>query len=120
MINEKKLEQYKKAMLERRAELTEEITRRNANDKERENFTVGDSVDEAENAYEMDLDLSMKESLVRQVKEIDEALERMKTGAFGVCESCGEEIPAGRLKVRPNAIYCTRCAAENERKGPVS
>ncbi|WP_309069401.1 TraR/DksA C4-type zinc finger protein [Microbacterium sp.] len=46
-----------------------------------------------------------------ELREIDAALARLETGAYGVCESCGSEIPEGRLRARPTATRCVRCAA---------
>jgi hypothetical protein len=38
-------------------------------------------------------------------------LERIGSGAFGQCESCGKAIAAQRLKAIPYTRYCVRCAA---------
>jgi len=43
--------------------------------------------------------------------EIDDALERVRTGAYGTCEVCGQPIAAGRLEVRPFATTCITCAS---------
>jgi DnaK suppressor protein len=40
---------------------------------------------------------------------VDAALDRLDNGTYGVCASCGEEIPAERLEFRPNAIRCVSC-----------
>ncbi|MEW2065982.1 TraR/DksA C4-type zinc finger protein [Streptomyces sp. NPDC007346] len=42
--------------------------------------------------------------------ELDLAVERLETGGYGLCEGCGEPIPAARLEVRPAATACVRCA----------
>jgi len=116
-MNPKKLEQYRKMLLDRRQELAADLQQKTEREKDRENFIVGDSVDEAEASFEVDFDLTMKENMVRQIKEVDEALERIKEGTFGVCENCGEDIPQDRLKVRPNARFCIRCKSEMEKNG---
>lgn len=46
-----------------------------------------------------------------QLHEIDEALERVRAKAYGVCASCGRPIPVGRLRVRPWARQCVACAS---------
>jgi DnaK suppressor protein len=55
-------------------------------------------------------------ALVRQVRlhlaEIDAALGRCEEGTYGICETCGAAIGAGRLEARPVARTCIRCAAE--------
>jgi len=47
-------------------------------------------------------------------KKIEDALERIEKGLFGICLTCGEEIPIDRLKARPSAIRCVRCKAKSE------
>ena len=46
----------------------------------------------------------------RHLAEIDEAVERLADGTYGVCERCGEQIPDERLEVRPTARTCVACA----------
>ena len=54
-------------------------------------------------------------ALVRQARmhlaEVDAAVERLDSGAYGVCERCGEPIESGRLEARPVARACMACAA---------
>lgn len=47
--------------------------------------------------------------------KIDEALERIESGSFGVCERCGEEIGEKRLMARPVTTMCIACKTEEER-----
>ena len=51
-----------------------------------------------------------------RVEELDLALERVGSAAYGVCETCGEPIPAERLAVRPSARACVRCADGRARR----
>jgi DnaK suppressor protein len=44
-----------------------------------------------------------------QVQEIDEALERIERGTYGICESCGQRIPRARLRAMPSARLCVAC-----------
>ncbi|UTX54697.1 TraR/DksA C4-type zinc finger protein [Leucobacter aridicollis] len=46
-----------------------------------------------------------------ELAEVDGALERWAAGDYGVCESCGRQIPVERLEVRPFATRCVRCAS---------
>jgi DnaK suppressor protein len=43
--------------------------------------------------------------------EIDDALERVRTGAYGTCEDCGQPIAAARLEARPYTTRCISCAS---------
>ena len=45
----------------------------------------------------------------REVKQIEEALARMKDDSYGVCVSCDRNIPMARLQALPYATKCVRC-----------
>jgi DnaK suppressor protein len=49
----------------------------------------------------------------RRVAELNEALERLDAGTYGVCEVCGNPIPAERLAARPAARTCVGCASRH-------
>jgi RNA polymerase-binding transcription factor DksA len=52
-------------------------------------------------------------ALIGQVEEhlaeIEAALVRLAAGSFGICERCGQPIPAARLEARPTARRCVGC-----------
>ncbi|MGA8867359.1 MAG: TraR/DksA family transcriptional regulator [Candidatus Sulfotelmatobacter sp.] len=57
-----------------------------------------------------------KESLIQQsserrrlVRTIDDALQRIRQGTFGVCAGCGDEIHSKRLTALPWTEYCIDC-----------
>jgi len=50
----------------------------------------------------------------RLIRKINEALERIEDGSYGVCETCGEEIGIGRLQARPVATHCIECKTRME------
>lgn len=52
----------------------------------------------------------------RHLVEIDAALARVEAGSYGICEECGEPIAEARLKVRPIARTCIRCATAGSRR----
>ena len=49
-----------------------------------------------------------------RLRQIDEALERLAEGKYGICVDCGNEIPAERLEARPHSIRCRDCAERAE------
>jgi DnaK suppressor protein len=53
--------------------------------------------------------LGIAESLKGQLDAIDAALVRIEQGTYGVCASCGKDIPAARLEARPESIFCVEC-----------
>jgi DnaK suppressor protein len=44
-----------------------------------------------------------------QLRMVEEAIDRMESGDYGVCLSCEEPIPAKRLRALPWARYCVTC-----------
>lgn len=48
-----------------------------------------------------------------RVRDIDAALARMDEGNYGICITCGNEIPAGRLEIRPLSVQCVTCASQS-------
>lgn len=52
----------------------------------------------------------------RLITKIKEALRRLDTGEFGICESCGGRISTQRLKARPVTTLCIECKTEEEEK----
>lgn len=72
----------------------------------------GDEIDLAtgEISRELDAKISMRQH--RQLKEIEDALDRLRHGEYGACEDCGEPIPEQRLKLFPAARLCVKCQEE--------
>jgi DnaK suppressor protein len=54
-------------------------------------------------------DLALSAQALAAVEEIDGALLKIERGTYGVCESCGELIPAARLEALPYARLCIAC-----------
>ena len=48
------------------------------------------------------------------ISKIQEALQRIEDGTFGVCETCGGRIGAARLRARPVTTLCIDCKREAE------
>lgn len=50
------------------------------------------------------------------VQKIEQALERIDDGSFGVCDECGEDISVPRLKARPVTTLCIKCKSRQEQE----
>lgn len=48
------------------------------------------------------------------LKKIDEVLEKIENGTYGICEACGEEISIERLQARLVTTMCIDCKTEQE------
>lgn len=50
-----------------------------------------------------------------ELRDIALALQRLRSGAYGVCVACGLRIPPLRLEAHPTAKRCTTCQRLHER-----
>lgn len=65
-------------------------------------------------SFEQDVTLGLMENESDELNEIEEALDRIKDGSFGLCESCKKKIPKERLKAIPYARLCVGCKKKEE------
>lgn len=61
-----------------------------------------------------DQQLSLLEARNRTRMMLDTALRRLDDGEYGLCEDCGAEISAGRLRALPFAKRCLSCQHQAE------
>ena len=47
------------------------------------------------------------------IQHLDEALERIKRGTYGICMECNEKIPHDRLIEVPHTKLCIKCKTKN-------
>ena len=67
--------------------------------------------------YEQEFTLGLVESERKLLREIDDSLQRIKDGIYGVCLERGIPIARPRLEAKPWAKYCIEVARERERRG---
>jgi DnaK suppressor protein len=75
-----------------------------------------DLSDQAAAEVDHNFELRLKEREQRLLKKIDEALDRIATNTYGICERCGREIPLKRLKARPVTTLCIECKTLQEQE----
>ncbi len=61
-------------------------------------------------AFEQEFTLSLMEKEGSTLADIEAALERIESGAYGVCIECSAKIPKARLQAIPHTSYCVKCA----------
>jgi DnaK suppressor protein len=68
-----------------------------------------DKEDNATESEEYSDNLAVETSLEEQLREVEDALERIEKGTYGICKNCNEEIDIERLKAYPAAKACIKC-----------
>ena len=85
----------------------------------REDFSVctddkPDEIDQATTDIEQSMQMRLKNRENLYIKKIDEALIRMASGSYDICEECEGPISYSRLYARPTAKLCIFCKEEAE------
>ena len=68
----------------------------------------------ASDASEKAFSYGRMESQSEELKEIKDALDRIKDGSYGACESCQGGIPKERLRAISYARLCVKCQGKEE------
>ncbi|MCH5294341.1 MAG: TraR/DksA family transcriptional regulator [Treponema sp.] len=76
---------------------------------------TGDDVDIASDTIDRQLLNSLGMADQNRLTAINNALDRIERGTFGVCPSCGKNIPEARLEAIPYAVMCIDCQEKAER-----
>lgn len=123
-MNKKQMERFKKILLEKRTEVNERIEHwrevaLESNYKE----TTGDHsgytshmADQGTDAMEREkafLFLSREEKFLQQ---INQALQLIDLGEYGICRVCGKEIDIKRMEVVPTTRICVPCKQAESKK----
>lgn len=108
----KKLNHFKKLLLEKRLVAREELENiersiTNLKDVEEADYSsithhmgdVGSDVEEKERNYQL------LERLTKYLREIEDALDRIDNGTYGICMATGKTIPKERLEAVPHTKY---------------
>ena len=79
------------------------------------------SKDEGMDAYDLaseerarEINLILTDRDRGKLQAIDDALDRIDEGSYGICESCESEIAEGRLVAMPFTRLCVQCQADRE------
>jgi len=111
---EKRLKEMQKDILANLAGHREELVEL------RDSDAIGDEMDRA--GEQLDSEtlgmLGMRER--NKLESIRNALERIQSGSYGKCVSCGQPIPYERLEAMPDAVLCLDCKRKTERPVPVT
>lgn len=106
----------RKLLLEMREKLIAEISENPIPESLAASSDIGDLVDQAGDERDRELSLLLTGRDKEKLLAINEALEKLKEGTYGICEECGDKIGQGRLKVMPLAKYCVNCQSKIERE----
>ena len=114
-------EKIRVALTERRDELQAEYdqTLSEITELQRDRLTDSagdDQADTGTKTFEREQEISLANSMLERITQVERALERLDEGSYGWCERCGNAIPVERLAAFPSATLCVTCKQLEERR----
>lgn len=112
------INQRKEDLLKKKGELEEEL-KSFANKSSKDNWETKypqmtkdeeENVDEVEEYENL---LPVERSLEEELKDVNNALEKIEKGEYGRCDICGKEISEERLIILPEAKTCNICKCKD-------
>ncbi len=85
-----------------------------------DNTAFPDSGDQASAEAERNFVLRLRSREQKLLQKIDDALDKIEDGTFGICEKCGAEIRTKRLEARPVTTMCIDCKTAQEEEEKLS
>lgn len=76
-----------------------------------------DEIDQANELIEKEMGFVMSNNMMANLKEVEEAIDRIEKNHYGKCLHCGQEISPKRLEVLPFARLCVPCQEKMENRG---
>ena len=116
-MDESFIEKQREKLIEQRKAILETISGRNEQVALlAENSEPGDDVDIASDTIDRKLLNQLGEQETRRLTMMNNALDRIKQGRYGLCLLCGKTIPEPRLEAIPYAALCVECQTKEERR----
>ncbi|HOV89915.1 MAG TPA: TraR/DksA family transcriptional regulator [Syntrophorhabdaceae bacterium] len=115
-MDKKRQEVFKKRLLEMRRDILNKAKKLKEDSYSLGTDGIQDMADAASNTYNVDILMSISDNDIKLLKEIDNAIDKIDSGTYGICEECEEEINEKRLDANPVARYCINCKRLMEQK----
>jgi DnaK suppressor protein len=113
-LTRKEKQAFRKSLLEQKEKIVRKLSQFYNESKEVETDIAQDVVDKAESSYTKEFLLSLSDSERHQLFLLDEALRRLRTPEFGICQMCQKPIGKKRLTTLPWTPYCIDCQQKQE------
>jgi DnaK suppressor protein len=112
--NNNKFLSIKKKLVKQREDLLSEAEHTLSTKISAEKESFPDPTDQAVAELDSNFLLRLRGREQKLLKKIDEAINRIDGGTYGVCESCGGPISVKRLEARPVTTLCIECKTQQE------
>lgn len=119
-LTPEEIEKFKVLLLAKRDEILNNVTRMEDETLRKQRSDLSNMpihlADAGSDTFELENTLGLVGSERKLLQEIHDALERIESNTYGICEGGTEHpIPKARLKAIPWARYCVKCASLSEK-----
>lgn len=110
------IEHFKKVLLQKRQELTEEVTALDQDARDARTAEVEDPIDQVVSSEAKALAFGGGNIASDMLLAVEDALQRIERGEYGTCIDCGKPIELKRLEAVPWTPYCLEDQEKHDRE----
>ena len=107
-------DKFRTLLLDTRKNILREIQQALKEGREGEAGEGRDTYDIASDERDREINLLLGDRDRKKLQLVDDALQRLESEEYGICEECGGEIAHGRLEAMPFSRLCVTCQSEFE------
>jgi DnaK suppressor protein len=113
-MRKRERDKFQKLLLDIRKDVKREILQDMKEGREGEAGEGRDTYDIASDERDREINLLLGDRERKKLQQVDDALQRLESGEYGICEECEGEIATGRLEAMPFSRLCVTCQSEFE------
>jgi len=114
-MDSKQLQDFREQLEQMKRDVISDVEQ-TLSDMTSQNGNIPDPNDRATVESDRSFELRLRGRERKLLDKIDEAIDRIKEGNYGICEECGGEIRIKRLEARPVAKFCINCKTLQEQR----
>jgi len=115
-LTKDQLAKIKRKLLERRAQLSDNLKSGLEEIESHEGHHLAD-LEDIDDVQDNDAIFEVVNNASATLEQIDRALQMIENGTYGICEECNAPISIERLKALPFATQCIECKRKAEMEG---
>ena len=108
-LTKKELEKYRRLLEEKKNSLSAELAKARDAEEETTEESTQDIADKAVSSYTREFLYSLSDSDRTTLLQIDQALDRIEEGTYGMCDNCSAPMLEKRLLAVPWTPFCIDC-----------
>ena len=116
MLAKPELEMFQMKLLDRRVQIEKNLTGTTLELEGMRGLELNDEGDYAATSAKTVVDSAILVQQRKELNEIELALDKIKSGTYGICEMCEEPIGLPRLEVKNFARFCIACREITEKE----